>query len=204
MLNRASSTWPEPTPGDPCNSAYFMATFRKTTRRPETTGALNCNRLPPWCLASTPTALRRLVIVCTKSVSVSVNLRAAFSRRAVAVFKEAVSSAICFFRASMVVASSPTSALRSSISAVRSRSLASASAMAFVFSFSLVSHQQTILSYISESLLLSASSSAFIFFNRFTTRFKGLTVLPPCDNSWDHARCRARCRAVAASVESAV
>merc|ERR1719362_642133 len=187
-LNKTVWNGRGPTPISPCNTSYFIAAERSNTRKPEISGPFICKKLPPWCFSRTPTAFRKLVMVCTKSVSVSRNSAAAFSRIAVAFLSEAVSSAICFFSASMVATRDPTWALRCSISAIKSLSLASASATAFVFSFSFVSHQQTILSYISDSLLASFSSSAFIFFKRLTTRLMGLTPVPLEDKSCEQAK----------------
>mmetsp|Transcript_133039 Transcript_133039/g.370882 ORF Transcript_133039/g.370882 Transcript_133039/m.370882 type:complete len:294 (+) Transcript_133039:755-1636(+) len=157
------------------SSSYFSATSWSRTRRPTVTGVLDCSRLaPPLCFASTAMALRRLFTACTMSFSSLLNSLASFSRMAVACSKASVSAAICFFNAAIVTTCLPASALRVSVSELSSRSLASASAIAWVFSFSFVSHQQVILSYMPDSLSASAISSAFILPSRRTTRFTGL------------------------------
>mmetsp|Transcript_95073 Transcript_95073/g.255727 ORF Transcript_95073/g.255727 Transcript_95073/m.255727 type:complete len:202 (-) Transcript_95073:7-612(-) len=145
----------------------------------------------PWCLDSTTIALRRLVTACTMSFSSSRNSPASFSRISVAFASVSVFSWISFFVCSIVAASWPNFAERSSVPELSCKSLASASAIAFVFSFSFVSHQQTILSYISDSLPASASNSAFIFSKRLTTRLTGLTFWP--SNSLPQAASREAC-----------
>mmetsp|Transcript_44401 Transcript_44401/g.117382 ORF Transcript_44401/g.117382 Transcript_44401/m.117382 type:complete len:203 (+) Transcript_44401:415-1023(+) len=141
--------------------SYLSATSRSSVRRPEKSGPSVCSRLAlpfwrNWCLESTWTAFLRLVIAWTLSFSSPLNSAASFSRIAVACASIALSSAICFLRVSISADSTPNFAARSSISVPSSRSFASASAIALVFSFSFVSHQHTILSYISASFFASA------------------------------------------------
>mmetsp|Transcript_133036 Transcript_133036/g.370872 ORF Transcript_133036/g.370872 Transcript_133036/m.370872 type:complete len:217 (+) Transcript_133036:1680-2330(+) len=155
------------------NISYFRAASRSTTRTPDTSGASTWSRLLPWCFASTEIALRRLPMACAMSFSSSLNSAAAFSRMAIAVFKASVSFEICSFRSVISVAKFPNLALRLSISELSSRSLDSASATAWVFSFSVVAHQHTILSYMADSWSASARSSASILPRSPTTRLTG-------------------------------
>mmetsp|Transcript_2851 Transcript_2851/g.7389 ORF Transcript_2851/g.7389 Transcript_2851/m.7389 type:complete len:278 (+) Transcript_2851:1475-2308(+) len=167
------------------SSSYFSAASRSSTRRPETSWPSReptCSRLPlpsvwsSWCFESAAMAFLRFVTYWTRSFSSSRNSPASLSRIAVACSSIALSDATCALRLAIVAESSPKRAPRLSTSPPSSMSFASASAMAFVFSFSLVSHQQTILSYMPDSLLASSSSSAFILPSRATTRCTGLTL----------------------------
>mmetsp|Transcript_118026 Transcript_118026/g.252095 ORF Transcript_118026/g.252095 Transcript_118026/m.252095 type:complete len:219 (-) Transcript_118026:51-707(-) len=171
---------------------------------PDCTGPSNWSKLPPWCFDSTAMALRKLSIACTKSSSSPLNSPAPFSRIARASLSASESSAIWPFMLAISASNLPRAALRLSTSDVSSRSLASAAATACVFSFSLVSHQHTILSYISASLACSAESSAFILPKRLVTRFTGLLYsttfvsgFTGAANSRDQASSKERCLAPA-------
>mmetsp|Transcript_104775 Transcript_104775/g.303242 ORF Transcript_104775/g.303242 Transcript_104775/m.303242 type:complete len:309 (-) Transcript_104775:22-948(-) len=170
------------------NSSYFKATSRRSTRMPESTGPSNCRRACVfWCLERTAIALRRLATTWTMSFSSPRNFAASSSRRSLALFSAslfAASSSLVFAISAERV---PKRALRPSISALSSASLASASATACFFSFSLVSHQQTILSYISASFPASASSSVFILCSSATTRCTGLLPSADAAKSRPHA-----------------
>mmetsp|Transcript_106825 Transcript_106825/g.276150 ORF Transcript_106825/g.276150 Transcript_106825/m.276150 type:complete len:261 (+) Transcript_106825:1474-2256(+) len=156
-------------------ASYFSAASRRSTRMPASTEPSSCkSACVPWCLESTAMAFLRFVIACTMSFSSSRNLAASSSRMAVACCSLAVLSLISCCVSAISAVSTPCRALRPSTSVSSLAAWASASATALVFSFSLVSHQQTILSYISDSLSASASNSDFIFCRRFTTRFTGL------------------------------
>mmetsp|Transcript_1474 Transcript_1474/g.5004 ORF Transcript_1474/g.5004 Transcript_1474/m.5004 type:complete len:234 (-) Transcript_1474:12-713(-) len=184
-----------PRPPAPCAPAlsmsYLTAASRSSTRTPESRGPSIWIRLPPWCLERTSMALRRLSTAWTRSFSSPRNSDAVFSRIAVACFRASVSSAICCFISAISVDVLPNLALRLSISEESSTSLASASAMARVFSFSLVSHQQTILSYMADSFSDSARSSACILPRSATTRLTGLA------SALSESPCRARTEAAA-------
>mmetsp|Transcript_98561 Transcript_98561/g.317807 ORF Transcript_98561/g.317807 Transcript_98561/m.317807 type:complete len:228 (+) Transcript_98561:1157-1840(+) len=156
-------------------TSYLVAASRSSTVMPDSTCPGSSSMLAPWCLESTDMAFLRLVTACTMSFSSSLNLAASVSLISVAWSSDAVFSWISCLVLAISAESLPKRADRSSISAMSAASLASASAMAWVFSLSFVSHQHTILSYISESLAASASNSDFILFNRLTTRFTGFT-----------------------------
>mmetsp|Transcript_103118 Transcript_103118/g.272883 ORF Transcript_103118/g.272883 Transcript_103118/m.272883 type:complete len:473 (+) Transcript_103118:988-2406(+) len=129
--------------------SYLRAASRSKMRMPESKDASSWSMLlAPWCFESTVTAFLRFVTHWTMSASSSRNLAASPSRMAVALPKVSAFAWIPFFNCVMEVPSSPKRALRASISEPNSMSLASASLTAFVLSFSLVSHQHTILSYL--------------------------------------------------------
>mmetsp|Transcript_104776 Transcript_104776/g.303246 ORF Transcript_104776/g.303246 Transcript_104776/m.303246 type:complete len:315 (-) Transcript_104776:22-966(-) len=170
------------------SSSYFRATSRRSTRMPESTGPSSCSKACVfWCFERTAMALRRLVTTCTMSFSSPRNLAASSSRRSRAFFSASVFAASSSFVFAISPERVPKRALRPSISALSSASLASASATACFFSFSLVSHQQTILSYISASFPASASSSVFILCSSATTRCTGLLPSADAAKSRPHA-----------------
>mmetsp|Transcript_21893 Transcript_21893/g.69105 ORF Transcript_21893/g.69105 Transcript_21893/m.69105 type:complete len:237 (+) Transcript_21893:896-1606(+) len=176
-------------PARPASSSWCLsARERSSTFRPEIAGRSACMRLPPCTRSMTTMASFVLVMLPMRSFSISRNSAAPFSRMAVASFSDFVSSAIWTFRFSIVAASSPTRALRLWISLSSSWVLMSASATAFVFSFLLVSHQQTILSYMSASVACSCSSCALILRSRLTTRLTGVSFSRSRDHSCSKAR----------------
>mmetsp|Transcript_52270 Transcript_52270/g.145855 ORF Transcript_52270/g.145855 Transcript_52270/m.145855 type:complete len:205 (-) Transcript_52270:249-863(-) len=159
------------------SASCLRAASRNTTRRPMSVGASTCCArsvpLGAWCLESTAMAFLRLFIACTKSVSSPRNSLDSDSLMAVACFSEAAFAATCFFNAAISVSSSPNLAPRVSISSSSSNCAASPLRIASLFSFSFVSHQQTIFSYMPSSFAASASSCAFILPRSSTTRFAG-------------------------------